>query len=885
MVLSSGARLGPYEILAPLGAGGMGEVYRGRDTRLDRRVAIKILPAEFAQNAQLKTRFEREARTISQLNHPNICTLYDVGENYLVMELLEGESLADRVAKGPLPLTEVLKYGGQIAEALGKAHREGIVHRDLKPGNVMITKSGAKLLDFGLAKNATFSAIGGDATMQKPLTQEGYVLGTFQYMAPEQLAGEEPDARTDIFALGCVLYEMATGKRAFEGKTKTSLIAAIVSGEPAPMKDVQPLTPPALEHVIKKCLANDRDDRWQSASDIAEELRWISEAGSQAGVAAPLTIRRKTREAIAWAVAAIAIAVAAYAMWRMNTTPRIMPQLRMTIPLPTGTSIGSVGDQPTLAISSDGMRIVYIAPERGVIRLWVRRLDRFDPQPLSGTDGAAMPFFSPDDEWIGFVADGMMKKIATSGGAPVNLCRVGVSRGATWGTDGNIYVSPGTADGLWKVPDRGGNLVQVSQLDTSRDEISHRWPQMMPDGQHILVTTKTPLITSFDSGRLAMISLADGSVQTLLEGATYGRYISTGHLVFARGNAIFAVPFDLKRLRVVGAPVLVLDDVYVNTSSGVAYFAFAGNGCVVYIPKGVPANNGLFWVDGRQTTFQSTGERQIFQPSVSPDGRSVAVVILAANNDIALLDVDRGMLTRLSFDPGNEYFPVWSPDGLRVFYASELLRGEGMRILSRNADGSGTSEEVLRSKSMVAPGSISPDGKLLAYIERSQTTGFDLWFMSLADGKRTVFLQTPFDEIQPVFSLDGRMLAYQSNESGRDEIYIRLLSGRGGRWQVSSEGGVIPRWSRDGRKLFYWSANHLFGVPIGAGPTVSLGKPQELTAADPNLAATRIDTVQYDVAPDGRFVVPHEGSSFGVSQFNFIANWFDDVRRRTGTAR
>jgi serine/threonine protein kinase len=479
VTVAAGTRLGPYEVIAPIGAGGMGEVWRGRDTRLDRSVAIKILPAEFAQNAQFKQRFEREAKTISQLSHPNICTLYDVGENYLVMELLDGESLAEKLAKGPLPLEQVLRYGVQIADALDKAHRAGIVHRDLKPGNIMITKSGAKLLDFGLAKVGASIDLDGP-TQHKPLTQEGAIVGTFQYMAPEQLEGEEADARTDIFAFGAVLYEMATGQRAFEGKTKTSLIASIVTAQPKPMSQVQPLTPPALEHVVRKCLAKDRDDRWQSAHDIAEELRWISEAGSQAGVATSLTLRRKTRERIAWIAALVltALVAAAFGLRR----PRPIPVITSSITAPLHAPFEFIG-QATL--SPDATSIAFVGFGKSGTSLCIRPMDKNEPRQLAGTQGALAPFWSPDGKSLGFFADGKLKRIAVAGG-PARVISVaeGPFPGGTWNKHDVIVFSAEGSGPLYRVDAAGGKPQALTKL--SPEEEAHRWPAFLPDDEHII---------------------------------------------------------------------------------------------------------------------------------------------------------------------------------------------------------------------------------------------------------------------------------------------------------------------------------------------------------------------------------------------------------------
>jgi eukaryotic-like serine/threonine-protein kinase len=863
----------------------MGEVYRAKDTRLDRQVAVKILPDQFAQNAQFRIRFEREARTISQLNHPNICTLYDVGENYLVMELLEGESLADRLAKGPLPLKDVLKYGVQIADALSKAHRAGVIHRDLKPGNIIVTKSGAKLLDFGLAKSVMVTIAPEGATAQRPLTQEGMVLGTLQYMAPEQLAGEEPDARTDIFALGSVLYEMATGTHAFEGKTRTSLITAIVSGEPKAIRELQPLTPPSFEHVVKKCLEKDPDARWQSATDIAEELRWISEAGSQAGVATPITMRRKTREMIAWALAIIA---AGALIWRLTKTwsePHSVIRLNVALPPETFVAgVGSLGEVDfgygtNISISPDGKTIVYAGSSGGVKGLFMRSLDRFDAVAIPDTEGAQSLFFSPDGEWIGFFAYGALKKVAVSGGAPVTLCGGCVREpvGAVWGEDQTIYFAPRTAGGIYKVPAAGGTPVAVSKPDAARNELSHRWPQLLPDGKHLLVTIKTGGIETLDDAQIAVVSLADGKARVVLKGGTSASYIPTGHLVFMRAGSLYVVPFDVKGMQTRGSPIRILDGVFYNPSAGEAGFAWSANGNLVYLPGRLSMTSSLLYLDrtGRETLIGQK-EDKLSLPRLSPDGRAIVFWRGAANDEIVLLDLSRGSLTRLSFEPGNTHSPVWTPDGRHVIYGTEAP-GQGMtNIVSRAADGSGASEELVRSPNPITPSSVSPDGKFLAYVEHAPSTQGDIWLLSLADHKRTPLVQTAFDEDDPFFSPDGRWLAYVSNESGRYQVYVRSVGGGGGRWQISIDGGVLPRWTRDRPALSYWNWHDhaMYRVGVNENFPSSAGRPEKLFS--------RPEFGPYDVTSDGRYLIVTSAASAETRQLNVILNWFDDVKQRAG---
>ncbi|HEY8847820.1 MAG TPA: protein kinase, partial [Thermoanaerobaculia bacterium] len=581
--------------------------WRGRDTRLERSVAIKILTAEFAQNPQFKLRFEREARTISQLNHPNICTLYDVGENYLVMELLEGESLADRLTKGPLPLEQVLRYGTQIADALDKAHRAGIIHRDLKPGNIMLTKSGAKLLDFGLAKSGAPIDLDG-ATQHRPLTQEGTILGTFQYMAPEQLEGEEADARTDIFGFGTVLYEMATGHRAFEGKTKTSLIAAIVSGEPKPMSQIQPLTPPALEHVVRKCLTKDRDDRWQSAHDIAEELRWIGEAGSQAGAAVPLTIRRKSQERIAWITALVLTAIVAAALGLRR--PRPEPAITSSITAPLHAPFEFFAQA---ALSPDGNSIAFVAHGKSGLSLWIRPIDRNEPRMLPGTQGGRRPFWSPDGRSLGFFGDGKVKRIAVAGGPPQVICDVGGPfGGGAWNRHDVIVFSGADTGPLYRVDAHGGKPQPVTKLG-AREE-AHRWPQFLPDDEHFIFLGDA---ARTEDHHIKVGSLGDGSSRDLMQAVTNAIYAEPDQLLFVRDGSLLAQPFNARSLTLDGEPRVVAEHLVEN---GLHHYEFSAsaNGRLTY--RSASPDAQLAWVDRTGKVIETVGEPRRFGTfCISPD--------------------------------------------------------------------------------------------------------------------------------------------------------------------------------------------------------------------------------------------------------------------------
>jgi eukaryotic-like serine/threonine-protein kinase len=607
--VSVGTRLGPYEVVSRLGAGGMGEVWKGRDTRLDRSVAIKVLPAELAQNAEFKQRFEREAKTISQLNHPHICTLYDVGDGYLIMELLEGETLADRLERGPLPLVDVLKYGAQIGDALDRAHRDGVVHRDLKPGNVMLTRSGAKLLDFGLATGAPIELSHG-TTIARPLTQQGTILGTLQYMAPEQLESAAADARTDLFALGALLYEMFTGQRAFVASSNASLIAAIFKEQPRPISELQPLTPPAFEHVVARCLEKDPEDRWQSARDVAQELRWIAAGGSQVGVAAPLAASRRAQPRLAWGVAAIAALVAVVAggmAWR--AARRVEAPRVMRFSAPNTITSRPVETYGAIAISPDGREIVYSAATGTSKMLFRRPIDQFEPSPIAGSEGGVQPFFSPDGKWVGYFARQRLWKVPLSGGRATEIARAARSRGAEWLEDGTIVFCPYYYGGIERVSSSGGAVTVVSKVDSKAGERSHRWPRALPDSKAILYSVG--LGGSWDDARIVAHRLDTGERKVVLNGGTDARYVPTGHLVYVRGNSVYAVPFDVDALEIRGQPVEVTSGV-ANHSAGGAEFAFSRNGTLVYFSPGVGGDEG-----GRLVILNRRGERE---PVVLPDG-------------------------------------------------------------------------------------------------------------------------------------------------------------------------------------------------------------------------------------------------------------------------
>jgi len=871
VTLSTGRRLGPYELVAPIGAGGMGEVWRARDTRLDRTVAIKVLPAALSENAQLRMRFEREAKTISQLGHPHICTLYDVGHedgiDFLVMEHLEGETLADRLVKGPLPMPQVLRYGIEIAAALERAHRAGVVHRDLKPANVMLTRSGAKLLDFGLAKSASIDIVADGATMQKPLTTEGTILGTFQYMAPEQLEGVEADARTDIFALGALLYEMTTGRRAFDGTTKTSLIAAIVGGTPRPISEFVPVSPPALEHVIAGCLAKDRDQRWQSAHDVAEELKWISTTAISGGAAAAEARRRPVSRGVAIFAAAMAVVavVATVIAIRAMTRPREAPRvIRFAAPMITWQPTTVYG---VMTISPDGTRIVYSASNAGRRMLFQRMANQLEPQPIPGTEEAVQPFFSPDGKWLAFFAHHKLMKVLTSGGQPVAIATATWARGGEWLPDDTIVFCPFYYGGIERVPASGGTPVVVSKVDRAAGERTHRWPHSLPGGKVILYSVLSG--GTWDDATVVAHDLRTGARKVIIQAGCDARYLPTGHLVYVRGTSLYAVAFDPEKLEVHGEAVEVLQGI-ANHMAGGAEYAFSNDGMLVYFSPGLGADEG-----GHLSLVDRVGVKDarsdgllpsvpIATPGFSPDGTKL---VGQRGFEIWAYDLVRGTAMRVTPPGPRVNRPIWSHDGSRIFYTSE--KNGPWQVFSRAADAS-DQEQLLSPVESVIVDNVSPDGRNIAIDIVRKETGSDLAILS-TDGQVRNLVQGDADEAQGHFSPDGKWIAYTSDESGRNEIYVRATGNVPGRWQISTDGGSDPRWVTPG-EILYLKSGRMMAVAVKTEPHFSAGTPQLLF--EHNIA-------DYDVARDGRFIIS-EGPdpSHATGQMNVVIHWFEDVKSR-----
>ncbi|MGE5325740.1 MAG: protein kinase domain-containing protein [Deltaproteobacteria bacterium] len=893
MGLASGNKIGPYEIVSPLGAGGMGEVYRARDATLGRDVALKVLPDLVSRDPERTARFKREAQVLASLNHPNIAAIYgfeeSTGVRALVMELVEGETIAERLKQGALPIEDALSIARQTAEALEAAHDRGIVHRDLKPANIKITHQGSvKVLDFGLAKALENDASGSSSVSNSPTltvaaTQAGVILGTAAYMAPEQAKGKPADRRADIWAFGCVLYEMLSGLRPFDGETVSDVLAGVIRAEPD-WKAMPAATPPRIGELVRRCLIKDPKHRLQAIGDARITIEELSGGANdsssaltsavQVAVAPP--VGPASRRLLPWAIAGLLlIACALLAVGYVSRKPIPAPSVQATISLPTELT------QPDLdhfALSPDGRRLAFVAAASGERpRVWIRPLDSPTAQPLAGTDGATYPFWSPDSRYIGFFADGKLKKIDASGGAAQSLCDATEGRGGTWGPKGDIVFAPGIYTGIYQVAESGGTPVQLTSLSNSGD--SDRFPSFLPDGEHVLFLYLTG---SGKKDLLQVVSLNSKEVKTIAEIRSDAFYDPSGYLVYQREGSLVAQKFDVNNFTLSGDAFPIVDQIAFIVDRGNVLSSISNNGVMVYRGGKLGGDAQLTWFDREGNRLQTLGQpAQIFQPVISPDGKKVVEQIIDASGKGTLwtVDVARGVPSRFTFQGPSDGWPVWSPDGKQIAYESN--RGGNLEIFVKAASGVEEEKPLVTEEGESMPTDWSRDGRFLAYQKQSRTTKkFDIWILPMTGDRKTFsFIATEANEFDGVFSPDGRWLAYLSNETGRSEAYVVPFPGRSGKWQVSSGGAEWIFWVNGGKEIDYitpdskWMAAEVNArgdeFSIGATKAVFGGKSLPGSVIQPGLWIT----------PDGkRLLMPITNGNSSI-QFSVMTNWRVQVKK------
>jgi Tol biopolymer transport system component len=886
----------------------MGEVYRARDTRLDRTVAVKILASHLSSSPELKQRMEREARAISSLNHPNICHLYDIGSqngtDYLVMEFLEGETLAERLRKGPMPLNEILRVGITVAEALAVAHRQGIVHRDLKPGNIMLTRSGAKLMDFGLAKSASSGVAGAatsapllsaartlsEASPMSPLTTAGAIIGTIQYMSPEQVEGKEVDGRSDIFSFGAVLYEMVTGKRAFGGQSQLSVASAILEKDPDPITALKPMTPPSLERTIRKCLAKLPDERWQNASDLATQLSWMVDAGVT-GAAVPAHGSQRNWGRHGWLLSAVLalLLIGGAGVWMSShwATP-VKQVMRFSIPLPEGDALGGTWFwYPSLAISDDGSQVAYVTHHGGDSRIYVRRIGEATARAVPGTERADMPFFSPDGQWLGMYSGGKIKKVPLAGGPTVTIADTAFN-GGTWGPHDTIYYGNGA--GLMKVAATGGTPQRVTTPDKKSGETDQVFPEVLPGGQALLFTVRNMEQPSFDEADIAVVKLSTGERKILVKQGTDAHYVSSGHLVFMRAGVLMAVPFDAKNLEIKGAAMPVVEKVLENPRIGAGQYAISKDGLLVYIPGGVTyGEHEMVLVDKAGNAKPLTSNKRPYEDfTISPDGKYLAITIEGPVTNTWIHDIARDTETRFNFGIENRD-PAWTPDGKRIAYSG--YKDGKYAVFWKPLDGGTPEEPLILSDNSVDAWFFSPDGGTLLYADWQFGGAQNIGALPLQDRQQARLIFPPKYNVEcAILSPDGKWIAYDSNESGRPEVYVARYPALEPRERISTDGGLHPLWAPDGRELYYrmgttaedmeqrflGQKTRVMAVSIETKPGFKAGQPRMLFEG-PYFESG------HDIAitPNGKgFVLIRENDTTGPKEIEVVVNWPEELKQR-----
>jgi len=904
MALQPGTKLGEYDVRELIGAGGMGEVYRATDTKLGRDVALKLLPEGFARDRERLARFKREAKLLASLNHPNIAVIHGLeesdGVHFLVMELVPGETLAERVAGGPLPVPEALKIGRQVADALEHAHKKNITHRDIKPANIKVTPEGiVKVLDFGLAKAFADEAVDPSeaSTLSAMPTEDGRILGTPTYMSPEQAQGKQVDRQTDIWAFGCVLYELLTAKRAFPGENTTQTIAAVLRSEPDWQKLPQ-ATPPPIRELLRRCLQKDQSRRLHSAADAALEIEDARSAPASVELsAAPVVPHRPGwGQMMRWAVAAVALLLAvALSVWYLGRRPAQPEIMRLSVATP--------GMASYLSVSPNGKYLTFSAADSsGRPLIWIRPVDSLTARPLPGTEHAAFrTFWSPDSRYLGFFADGKLKTVDVSSGTVQNVAEALSGRGGTWNRDGTIVFAPQVNGGLARVSEAGGVVSPVTTLDSSRQETGHRYPQFLPDGRHFVYFAATE---QRENAGIYVASLDSKGTHRVLGAESLAAYSPPGYLLFLREEALMAQPFDADRLELTGEPVHVADGVVQYRLAAIADFDVSETGVLAYIDA-ASLNTRLVWFDRSGKELGTIGPPleygNLVTPELSPDGKRIAMAPgPQGSEDLWLWDVAGGTTSRFTFDPARDSSPQWSPDGSRIIFRSNREGRRRSHLYEQTSSGEGNEVRLYENAGNFNLNlhDWSSDGRFVVYATVGENTGFDLWALPLSGDsgpagvearKPFAYLQTEGNQSQAQFSPDGRWMAYVSNESGRDEVYIQSFPTPGSKRQVSAGGGVQPRWRRDGSELFYLANDlKLMAVPVGSDPAMGrleIGSPTTLFETRLSYRGTAALEMRqsYDVTADGqRFLLNLPANESG-STITVILNWTAGLKQKVPT--